>query len=222
MKNKGNLRIRFSVFGIGLLVMAFGLDLFITSDLGASPWDVLHVGLFHHFGLSIGSWSIIAGFFILVLSATLMKEWPKLGAFLNMLLVGIFMDLLFRLPFMATPPSFEGKLAMFGSGLIINGIGMGIYISAQLGAGPRDSFMLAVHLKTGWKISHVRRGMEIIVLMIGWLMGGPVSYGTIIVSLVTGTIIGYTLPASQKATDACIAMAEKRKEKKVINRGEML
>jgi uncharacterized membrane protein YczE len=87
MKNKGNLRIRFAVFGLGLLVMAFGLDLFITSDLGASPWDVLHVGLFQHFGLTIGSWSIIAGFFILALSATLMREWPKLGAFLNMLLV---------------------------------------------------------------------------------------------------------------------------------------
>jgi uncharacterized protein len=157
MKNKGNLRIRFVVFGLGLLVMAFGLDLFITSDLGASPWDVLHVGLFQHFGLTIGSWSIIAGFFILALSATLMREWPKLGAFLNMLIVGMFMDLYFKLLFMVTPLSMEGKLAMFASGLIINGIGMGIYISTQLGAGPRDSFMLAINSKTGWKISHVRR-----------------------------------------------------------------
>jgi uncharacterized membrane protein YczE len=222
MKNKGNLRIRFTVFGLGLMVMSFGLDLFITSHLGASPWDVLHVGLFQHFGLTIGSWSIIAGFFILAISATLMREWPKLGAFLNMILVGMFMDLYFKLPFMVTPLSMEGKLVMFASGLIINGIGMGIYISAQLGAGPRDSFMLAIYSKTGWKISHVRRGMEIIVLIIGWFMGGPVSFGTIIVSLVTGTIIGYTLPACQRATDACIAMAEKRKEKKVINRGEML
>ena len=82
--------------------------------------------------------------------------------------------------------------------------------------------MLAINSKTGWKISNVRRGMEIIVLIIGWFLGGPVSFGTIIVSLVTGTIIGYTLPACQKVTDTCIAMAEKRKEKKVINRGEML
>jgi uncharacterized membrane protein YczE len=108
-----------------------------------------------------------------------------------------FMDLYFKLLFMVTPLSMEGKLAMFASGLIINDIGMGIYISTQLGAGPRDSFMLAINSKTGWKISHVRRGMEIIVLIIGWFLGGPVSFGTIIVSLVTGMIIGYTLPACQ-------------------------
>lgn len=63
VKAQGDIWLRLIVFIIGLLVMSFGIDLFIVSNLGATPWDTLHVGLYEHFGLTIGSWSIIVGFF---------------------------------------------------------------------------------------------------------------------------------------------------------------
>ncbi|WP_306666529.1 YczE/YyaS/YitT family protein [Heyndrickxia ginsengihumi] len=144
VKAQGDIWLRLIVFIIGLLVMSFGIDLFIVSNLGATPWDTLHVGLYEHFGLTIGSWSIIVGFFVLGPSALFLKEWPKFGAYLNMILCGVFIDLFLKLPFMVTPDTLTGKIIMFLAGLLINGYGMGIYISAKLGAGPRDSFMLAV------------------------------------------------------------------------------
>jgi uncharacterized membrane protein YczE len=202
--------------------MAFGLDLMIVADFGATPWDVLHVGLFQHIGLTIGTWSIIVGFFVLAISAVIMRQWPKLGAYLNMLLVGIFMDIILKLPLLVTPESMIGKIMMFIAGVIINGIGMGIYISAQLGAGPRDSFMLAVTARTGWKVSHVRRLMEVIVLVIGWLLGGPVFIGTIIFSISIGTIVGIALPKCQLLTDKMIEKLKKQNWNKDINRGASL
>jgi uncharacterized protein len=202
--------------------MAFGLDLMIVADFGATPWDVLHVGLFQHIGLTIGTWSIIVGFFVLAISAVIMRRWPKLGAYLNMLLVGIFMDIILKLPLLVTPESMIGKIMMFIAGVIINGIGMGIYISAQLGAGPRDSFMLAVTARTGWKVSHVRRLMEVIVLVIGWLLGGPVFIGTIIFSISIGTIVGIALPKCQLLTDKMIEKLKKQNWNKDINRGASL
>ena len=219
MKRRGNMTARLSLFTIGLLIMSLGIVWLILADLGATPWDVLHVGLFYQFGLTIGSWSIIVGFFVLGISAVLMKERPKFGAFLNMLLLGIFMDFYLMLPFMVTPNSLFGKIVMFVLGMLIYSYGMGIYISAQLGAGPRDSFMLAIMERTGWKVSHVRRGMEVIVLIIGWSLGGPVHVGTIIFSILIGTIVGFSLPQCQRFTNKLIEYFLKNKQSKEIKRG---
>lgn len=186
--------IRWSAFFIGIAVMAFGIALTIKAELGIAPWDVLHIGLMLKFGLTVGSWSIIVGFFILTVSSLLMKRLPKLGAFLNMLFVGIFIDLFLYLPIIVTPQFFVSKLVMLIVGVIVCGIGMGLYISSDHGAGPRDSLMLALTELTKFKVQHVRLAMEIAVLCIGWLLGGPVFIGTVIVTVTIGPVVGYTLP----------------------------
>ncbi|MFB9989212.1 YczE/YyaS/YitT family protein [Bacillus benzoevorans] len=208
-KRKGQIGPRFMIYLIGLLIMSLGIVFLIIADLGPSPWDVLHVGLFLQFGLTIGTWNIIAGLFILTLSALISKSIPQFGAFLNMILVGLFIDMYMLLPFMQTPSFLIGKILMFATGLILSAYGMGIYISAQLGAGPRDSLMLAVTSKTGWKIGYVRNAMEILALISGWLIGGPVYWGTIVISFMLGTISGYALPQCQRLTDIILTKLNK-------------
>ncbi|MEH7223137.1 YitT family protein [Bacillus sp. JJ1566] len=193
--------LKWSTFLIGLLILSLGVVMIIKADLGASPWDVLHIGLFKQIGLTIGSWSIIVGFFILFLSSLLLKRLPQIGAFLNMISVGIFIDMFMMVPFLVTPDTFIGKLFMLLLGLLINGYGMGIYISAKVGAGPRDSLMLALTELSKWKVQYIRSGMEIIVLTIGWLLGGPVFVGTLVYCVGIGYIAGYALPQCQKMHD---------------------
>lgn len=181
--------------------MSLGIVMIIKADLGASPWDVLHIGLYKQIGLTIGTWSIIVGFFILFLSSFLLKRLPQIGAFLNMISVGIFIDMFMMVPFLVTPETFIGKLMMLLLGLLINGYGMGIYISAKVGAGPRDSLMLALTEISKWKVQYIRFGMEIIVLTIGWLLGGPVFVGTLVYCVGIGYIAGFALPQCQKMHD---------------------
>ncbi|AIE60852.1 YczE/YyaS/YitT family protein [Bacillus methanolicus] len=211
-KRTGQVVPRFIVYIYGLLVMAFGIVLLIKADLGAMPWDVLHVGLYYQLGLTIGSWSIIVGFFILTVSALITKEFPPFGTFLNMLLVGLFIDMYLMLPFLQTPHTLIGKMIMFLSGVIINGYGVGIYISAQFGAGPRDSLMIAITSKTGWKVRNVRAGIELIVLIIGWQLGGPVFWGTILFTVAIGPIVGFALPQCQQLTDLWLNYLRKREK----------
>jgi uncharacterized membrane protein YczE len=181
---------------MGLIVMSFGIALMITAGLGSAPWDVLHIGLTEHFGLTIGTWTVIMGFLLLLLSVILTKEWPKLGAYLNMLLVGGFVDLFLFL--MDTPHILVLKLAMLLVGILIMGFGIGLYISPQCGAGPRDSVMLALSLKTGMSVARVRVLMEVCVLFTGWLLGGPVFIGTILFSLLIGHITALSLSFCQQ------------------------
>lgn len=198
---KGPSPMQWLVFTVGLLIMAFGIVLMIKADLGSAPWDVLHIGLYYHFGLTIGTWSIIVGFFILASASLLSKSLPQLGAFLNMLFVGIFIDMYLLIPFLQTPSTLLGSVVMLGMGIIIIGIGIGVYISAKCGAGPRDSLMLVLMEKTGLKVQWIRFIMEMVVLFFGWLLGGPIFLGTIIFSISIGSVVGITLPISQKYTD---------------------
>lgn len=201
MNKNGQIVARFTIFIVGMLIMALGISIMIVSNFGAAPWDVLHVGLYYQFGLSIGTWSIIVGFLILGSAGMMMREWPKFGAYLNMILVGLFIDMFMLLPFLTEPAEWPGKTIMFFGGMVVYAYGMGAYLSADFGAGPRDSFMLAIKEKTGWKISSSRRFMEVGVLTIGWLLGGPVFVGTIVFSITVGTFIGIALPQCKALTN---------------------
>lgn len=212
-RRKGQVGPRFAIYIFGLLIMSLGLVLLIKADLGATPWDVLHVGLYYQLGLTIGSWSVIVGMFILLAAAIISKEFPQVGAFLNMVLVGLFIDMYFLLPFLHTPEGLMGKLLMFTIGLLLNGYGMGLYISAQFGAGPRDSLMIALTSKTGWKVRNVRGVMEILVLLVGWWLGGPIFWGTIVIGLLIGPLAGICLPQCHKFTEYWLSSL---KEKKMV------
>lgn len=182
---------RWTVFTVGLMVMSLGIALMIRAELGSAPWDVLHVGLFLNFGLTVGTWTILMGFLLLLLSTLITKQLPKLGAYANMLVVGLFVDMfLFLIP---APELLVFQLLFLFLGIGIMGFGIGIYISPQMGAGPRDSVMLAIAERTPLSVARVRMYMEGSVLIIGWLIGGPVFIGTIIFSLAIGHITAWSL-----------------------------
>lgn len=204
--------VQFLIFFIGLIIMAFGIALMIKANIGVASWDVLHIGLYKQLGLTIGTWNIIVGFIILFISSIIMKKLPQPGAYINMLLVGVFIDLFLLIPIHSSWISM--KLFILLIGILIYAIGMGIYISAGFGTGPRDSLMMALHLRKGWKIQNVRLVMEVSVVFIGWMLGGPVHMGTIIISLLIGHVSGVTIPYFYKRTKKIMEMIRQKKVKK--------
>lgn len=188
---------RWLFFTVGLIVLALGFTMIIKADkLGISPWDVLNVGLFKNFGLSIGSWAIIVGFVIVASTAIATRRLPQIGTLLNMLFIGVFIDIFnFLIPDIET---LFGQILIFSGGLFIAGYGVGLYVAPKIGAGPRDSLMLVLVEKTGLSISIIRSGIEVGVALIGWMLGGPVGIGTIAVALLTGKIVQTALPQFEK------------------------
>lgn len=185
--------IRYAMFMAGLAVMAFGSMLCIRANVGVSPWDVFHIGLQKTFGLTIGTWSQLVGVAVIVISYLVARIKPGIPMILNMLFFGWFLDLFLWFDF-AHVEHLLSRLILFTLGVIIMAIGIGMYISPRLGAGPRDSFMLAFHEKMGWSIQRVRTCIEVGVLFSGWLLGGPVHIGTLLIAVLTGPMIQYTIP----------------------------
>jgi len=110
---------------------------------------------------------------------------------------------------------------------LLLGYGMGFYISAQFGAGPRDSLMIAVADRTGWSIRSVRSVIELVALFVGWRLGGPVFWGTIVFSISIGPISGFALPQCRRLTDFWLCKLKVKNERKQMgeektNRGAVL
>ncbi len=175
---------------LGLVTVAAAIVALLESRLGLAPWDVFHLGLASRSPLTIGTASIVVGLAVLLLSWALGQP-PGFGTVANAVVIGACVDLLRRVPWIAHLSGgglpVRGGLLLLGVGLF--GLGSALYIGAGLGAGPRDSLMLALARRTGVRIAVVRGALEVSVLAVGWALGGVVGLGTVAVALLLGPAV---------------------------------
>lgn len=168
---------------VGLLGFGLAVALMIRSELGLGPWDAFHVGLHNLTGITVGTASILAGM-VIVGGSLLVGVRPGPGTLVNMVMIGVFMDLL--LPHVPAAPSWAWGGAYYAVALVLAGVSTGLYIAPRLGAGPRDGLVVGLSQRTGWPVRRVRTLVEVGVLGAGWAMGGAVGIGTVIFSLSIG------------------------------------
>jgi len=184
-------------FITGIIVLSFGITLTIKGQLfGVGSWDVLHIGLTKTIGLTIGSWSIILGLVILAFDMLITKKFPLPGTFIDMFLAGIFIDI-----FNYWLPDIDGfwmQLVSYLTGLVLLGWGCGMYMVANLGIGPRDTLMLMMVHKLGWSVTRSRTTMEVTVAVIGFILGGPIGIGTVLMAFGLGPIVQFALTYNEK------------------------
>ena len=163
----------------GLILYALGIVLTINGNIGLSTWDVLHQGLTIHTGITMGEASIFVGF-VLIILAFFMGEKIGLGTILNMLLIGIFMDIFLKSGIIPVMDTHILGLVMLITGLIVIAFASYFYIGAGFGAGPRDSAMVTLVKKLNCKVGVARAIVEGTAVVLGWILGGYVGVGTII------------------------------------------
>jgi len=185
-----NLRRRIVQLIVGLVLFGIGIAMMLQSGLGLPPWDVLHQGLAEEFGLSVGAWSIIISFLVLVLWLPL-KERYGIGTLLNALLIGVVIDL--GALVIPEPPNVLLDVLMVTGGILLIGLASGMYIGANLGPGPRDGLMTGI-ARRGPSIRVTRWGIEIVVLITGILLGGTFGVGTIAFAVLVGPLVQFFLP----------------------------
>jgi uncharacterized membrane protein YczE len=171
------IQIGFFIYGIAIAIM-------IRGNLGTSAWAVLEVALASKIHFSIGTMTVTMGFLVL-LGALLMREKVGWGTLANILCIGPWEDFwLARIPSVTGNLLLQGGMLLFAIFLI--GLASAIYIGVDAGAGPRDSMMLAIKRITGISIRGARAIIEVTVVFIGWLLGGPAGVGTLIYALLVG------------------------------------
>ena len=185
-----NYIVRLLICIAGLFLFATGTVFTYRSDIGLGPWDVLHLGISRHTPLTFGEANIVVGA-IVILVGLLIRAYPGVATILNMILIGVFVDLQLRwnwLPDFGTAPLLV-RLLIDIIGVFITGIGTALYISPRLGAGPRDGLMMRLHTLTKTRIAIVRALIECSALVVGFFLGGTVGIGTLIFAFGVGPCV---------------------------------
>jgi len=171
---------------LGLLLYGFTMALMVQSGLGLDPWDVFHEGLTHHVPLTFGQVVIVVGAIVLLLWIPL-RQRPGLGTVLNVFIIGLAADA--GIALVDAPDALWARTALLLVGVVGNGLAGALYIGAQLGPGPRDGLWVAIVDRTGLSIRAARTGIEITVLVTGFLLGGTVGVGTVLYALAIGPLV---------------------------------
>ena len=175
---------------VGLVLYGVSLSLLVLARLGIDPWDVFQQGLARHTGIPIGTWVIIVSVAVICLWIPL-RQRPALGTLLNVIVIGTVMDLV--LAHVTPPTTFPLRMTALFLGVGLNGVATGLYIGAGLGPGPRDGLMVGLAAR-GLSIRLVRTAIEVTVLVIGWRLGGNVSWGTLLYALAIGPLAQMFIP----------------------------
>lgn len=178
----------------GLWLYGATMALLVESGLGLDPWDVFHEGLTHHVPLTFGQVVIAVGALLLLLWIPL-RQRPGIGTVLNVLLIGIAVDV--TLALLPTPDALGTQVVFLVLGVVGNGLAGALYIGADLGTGPRDGIWTGIVRRTGRSVRLVRTSLEVTVLVTGFLLGGTVGVGTVLYALAIGPVVQAALPLVQ-------------------------
>jgi uncharacterized membrane protein YczE len=177
---------------LGLVTFGLGIAMMAEAGLGLGPWEAFHQGIARQTGLELGTVSILLGIPILVLWWPL-GERPGIGTLVNVVLIGSSTNV--ALALLPTPPddALVARLALMLGGVVVIAVGSGLYLSTDLGPGPRDGLMTGLHHRFGWSIRRARTVVELSVLGLGWLLGGTVGLGTVVFALGIGPLVQIAL-----------------------------
>ena len=175
---------------IGLFLFGLGEAIIIGSGSGVSPWTVLAQGISSRTDLSIGIATFYISVAILIFWVPL-KQIPGIGTILNAIIIASAIDL--TLPYLPHPDTTVFKILQACFGILIVGLGSGIYLSCNLGPGPRDGLMIGLQKQTNASIPAIRTIIELSAVISGWLLGGIVGVGTILFVFGIGPSVGIGL-----------------------------
>ena len=196
-----NFKPKFSTFFFlcfGLSIFGLGEGLLIVSFTGASPWSVLAQGISLNVNLSIGTITLLISIAVLILWIPLGQK-PGMGTIFNALIIAIMIDLCIK--YVPTPSNYIHQLLLAVISVLMFGIGGGIYLVSNLGAGPRDGLMIGLQKLTNFPIAVVRATLEISVVSIGWYLGGTVGIGTLLFAFGIGPCVALGLYLVDKTFD---------------------
>jgi uncharacterized membrane protein YczE len=173
----------FFVLVLGLWLFGTGEALLIDASIGQSPWTVLADGLAKTLNMTIGETTFLTSIVVLLLWIPL-KRKPGLGTVMNILVIAVAIDVM--IPLLPTPTNVVAQTVEALIGILLVGVASALYITCNVGAGPRDGLMTGLNEKTGVRVGRVRTGIEIVAVTIGWSLGGLVDVGTLLFALLIG------------------------------------
>ena len=190
---------RFTFYFLGVFILTFGIALSIRSNLGTAPFDALLVGMYRSFGLTIGSWEIILGLFLVLCNAVAGKRRPEFLALLTSFITGAGIDFwMYLLADWLQPETILSRIVCLTIGIVVGGLGIAVNLQADFAPNPLDRSMQVVTSLTGLNFAISRALISIVLVFFAFIFGGPIGVGTIISTFFSGVMINLFVPLVAK------------------------
>lgn len=186
-----------AVLAVGLWLFGTGEAALLDAGIGNSPWTVFSEGLGEQLGISVGAATFVTSI-ALLLVWPLLSERPGLGTLANAVVIAVAIDAM--RPLLPDPDALGPELAQTVAGIALVGIGSGLYLTCELGPGPRDGLMTGLHRLTGASVARVRLGIEVVVVAAGWALGGTVGAGTVLFAVLVGYSVALGLALADRSS----------------------
>jgi len=170
---------------VGLFLVALGVVFMLNSNMGMNPWGILTTGLSDLTGITYGRLTQIIGF-VIVMFTLILKIYPGVGTILNMLSIGSLIDWIMFKNIVPVQENLLLQILSLMGGMLVFYMGIYLYLSCGLGAGPKDGLMLGFMKLTGLKAGEIRPKIEFSVVGVGLLLGGPLGIGTLFIATFGG------------------------------------
>lgn len=188
-----NLHPRLSTFFylcVGLSVFGLGEAALVSANAGVSPWTVLAQGVGRVANVNLGLATLLVSVCVLLFWIPL-RQTPGIGTVANALIVSLVIELSLRV--LPQPEAISFQVAQAVAGVLLVGLGSGIYLVANLGPGPRDGLMTGLARRTDLPIAGVRTTLEIAAVAVGWSLGGTIGLGTVLFAFGIGPAVSLGL-----------------------------
>ncbi|MET1013364.1 MAG: DUF6198 family protein [Paenisporosarcina sp.] len=175
---------------VGLSFLSLGISVMILADLGAGAWDAMYVGLSELTGLTVGTWILLIGVLLILLNSVILKKMPEFLSVITILIIGSLIDFWLLIVFSSfSPEDFAFRIILFISAILFIALGISCYLQSNFARNPMDTLMMAIQHRTGKSLAFSKTIMEVTVLIIALLLGGPIGVGTLIVTFTIGPLI---------------------------------
>ena len=182
---------RIALVEVGLIVCGVAFALMLRANIGLDPWDAFHQGISRMTGVAIGTVTVIVSFAVLVLWIFL-RQKLGIGTIMNSITIGLTINVFYA--WIPDAPNYLIGIGYFLIAIVINGVGISMYIGGGLGPGPRDGMMTGLVKITGRPVWFVRTAIEVVVLALGWAFGGSLGLGTVLYAFIIGPVVHVMLP----------------------------
>lgn len=190
--------VRIAFFLIGLILISFGISVSIISNFGVGGWDAFNIGLKYHFGFTIGTWMNVCAACFILMGGILRQERPRFETFITSIVIGISVDVWMMIFKPLQIHDITYQFLVFMSAIVIISVGAGIYLVSELPPNPIDYFMLSLCQRFHISITKAKICSESLGLLLGFLSGGPIGLGSVIMILCFGPAIDFCFRIAER------------------------
>ncbi|PWK16584.1 YczE/YyaS/YitT family protein [Tumebacillus permanentifrigoris] len=192
-------KLRYCLYGLGIVILTMGIALTIRSNLGTSPFDALLVGLSKTVGLTVGSWEIILALVLVSSNALLRRKKPEFLGMLTAFITGVGIDTwLWVLPDWVQPEAGFTTYLCFVLGLMITVTGTSLYLLTNVAPIPIDSLMLIIRDLTRTNLLFARTLIYLLLLLLAFVFAGPIGIGTVLTVCFGGVLLNAMMPRMER------------------------